>query len=228
MVSSARHKTELRVLVFCLTLVWCATGWAQDRGLKITTPANGSPSQILGIKNFYDNSYAMLIGVSDYMHGTIWPDLPGVLKDINLVEISLQQHGFQVVKVVNPTREELDKAFNSFISKYGQGMNNRLLFYFAGHGFTRKQLYGDEVGYIIPADTPDPEKNLNGFMLKAMDMQQIEVYAKRIQSKHAMFLFDSCFSGTIFSLSRAAVIPQNISYKIQKPVPGSQVRRGRQ
>ncbi len=40
-------------------------------------------------------------------------------------------------------------------------------------------------------------------MEKSMDMQQIEVFAKRIQSKHAIFLFDSCFSGSLFALSRA-------------------------
>ena len=47
-------------------------------------------------------------------------------------------------------------------------------------------------------------------------MQQIEVYARRIQSKHALFLFDCCFSGSIFSLTRA--VPENISYKSRLPV----------
>ena len=49
-----------------------------------------------------------------------------------------------------------------------------------------------------------------------MDMQQMEVYARRIQAKHALFLFDSCFSGSLFSLSRA--IPEHISYKTSRPV----------
>jgi len=49
-----------------------------------------------------------------------------------------------------------------------------------------------------------------------MDMVQMEVFAKRIQAKHALFLFDSCFSGSIFSLSRA--VPTNIGYKTAKPV----------
>jgi hypothetical protein len=42
-------------------------------------------------------------------------------------------------------------------------------------------------------------------------MQQMEVYARRIQSKHALFLFDSCFSGAFFHLSRG--IPEHISDK---------------
>jgi hypothetical protein len=70
--------------------------------------------------------------------------------------------------------------------------------------------------YIVPVDAPNPNKDRDGFLRKAMGMQQIEVYAKAIQSKHALFLFDSCFSGSIFETSRA--IPESISYKTSKPV----------
>ena len=76
--------------------------------------------------------------------------------------------------------------------------------------------YGSEMGYIVPVDAPNPENDIDGFVNKAMDMQQIEVFAKRIESKHALFLFDSCFSGSLFALSRA--IPKSISYKTSWPV----------
>ncbi|HIF69589.1 MAG TPA: hypothetical protein EYQ29_09850, partial [Candidatus Lambdaproteobacteria bacterium] len=35
-------------------------------------------------------------------------------------------------------------------------------------------------------------------------------------AKHALFLFDACFSGSLFALSRA--IPESINYKTAKPV----------
>lgn len=162
----------------------------------------------------YQESYALLVGVSDYTHG--WPDLPGVKEDIREVRSVLERNGFRAVVIENPNREETLRAFNDFINKYGLKTENRLLFYFAGHGHTIKQSYGEEMGYIVPADAPNPHRDRNGFLTKAIDMQQIEVYAKRIQSKHALFLFDSCFSGSIFSLSRA--VPENISYKTSKPV----------
>ncbi len=76
--------------------------------------------------------------------------------------------------------------------------------------------YGEEIGYIVPADAPNPNRNLPVFQSKAMDMQRVEYYAKRIQSKHALFLFDSCFSGSLFALSRA--VPEIISYKTAQPV----------
>ena len=72
------------------------------------------------------------------------------------------------------------------------------------------------MGYIIPTVSPNPNRDLDGFLDTAMDMQQIEVYAKRIRNKYALFILDSCFSGSLFALSRA--IPENISYKTAKPV----------
>ena len=72
------------------------------------------------------------------------------------------------------------------------------------------------MGYLVPADAPSPGENLNGFLSSALDMHQIEVYAKRIQARHALFLFDSCFSGSIFSLNRS--IPRSVQYKVKLPV----------
>jgi len=163
----------------------------------------------------YEESHALIIGVSDYTNG--WPTLPGVRKDVKAVKSALESHGFNVETALNPKDyHDLDKTFNSFISKHGRKQNNRLLFYFAGHGHTLTKNYGEKMGYIIPANSPNPNRDINGFLNSSMDMQQIEVYAKRIDSKHALFIFDSCFSGSIFALSRA--IPENISYKTAKPV----------
>lgn len=162
----------------------------------------------------YNESHALVIGVSDYQ--TDWPDLPGVLRDVQLVENALTLHGFKVIKVLNPNRRQLEDTFNTFINKYGQDPGNRLLFYFAGHGHTMKLSYGGEMGYIVPQDAPSPEQDKSGFLAVAMDMQMIEVYARRIQAKHALFMFDSCFSGSIFSKSRS--VPENISYKTTLPV----------
>ena len=162
----------------------------------------------------YKDSFALLIGVSKYSAG--WPKLAGVVDDIKTVAEELKNHGFSVVVVWDPDDTQLRSAFSQFINQYGMDPQNRLLFYYAGHGHTEKQAYGEEMGYIIPINAPNPEKDKNRFLQLALDMQQIEVYAKRIQSKHALFLFDSCFSGSIFAISRA--IPKAISYKTSKPV----------
>lgn len=162
----------------------------------------------------YHESHALLIGVSQYSNG--WPNLSGVNNDIKNVGEALRQHGFNVITVMDPTRTEMENAFNNFINEYGHHPDNRLLFYYAGHGSTLKLAYGGDMGYIIPGDTPRPHEDKSGFLKTAMDMQLVEVFAKRIQAKHALFMFDSCFSGSIFSMSRG--IPESISYKVNQPV----------
>ena len=198
------------LLVSLLTVFLPSPAVMQERGSGIVNIKLQDGKQV----RLYDKSYAIVIGVSDYVAG--WSNLPGVKKDMEAVVRALELHGFQVTVVMNPSSVQLDKSYRAFIDEYGAGVENRLLLYFAGHGHTEKQSYGSDMGYIVPADAPRPDRDPAGFRSKAMDMQQMEVYARRIQSKHALFLFDSCFSGSIFALSRA--VPEIISYKSARPV----------
>ncbi|MCP5007143.1 MAG: DUF1566 domain-containing protein [Planctomycetes bacterium] len=205
-----RHLMQSLIISFIFIYPQITPVAMAARGLEPVLIKDKQGKQV----GLYNESYALVIGASRYTNG--WPKLPGVRKDVKLVTGILEGHGFKVIPVNDPDKEQLSDAFEDFINQYGRKEENRLLFYFAGHGHTLKQSYGDEMGYIIPVDAPDPEKDLDSFMEKSMDMQQLEVFAKRIQSKHAIFLFDSCFSGSLFALSRA--IPKSITYKTSKPV----------
>ena len=162
----------------------------------------------------YQQSHALLIGVSAYNNGL--PPLPGVISDISAVKAALEDNGFQVTVINDPDNAALENAFRNFIAKYGQSPENRLLFYFAGHGHTVHMPYGEEIGYICPADAPDPSKDLPDFESKAMPMAHIDTYARQIKSKHALFIFDACFSGSMFAMTRS--IPEVISYKTKESV----------
>ena len=166
-----------------------------------------------GVVDLYGKSYALVVGASAYRY---WPKLPGVKKDVALVKAELEKHGFTVTTVMDPTRTDFDAAMRDFISKYGQEQSNRLLFYYAGHGHTIKSAQGPEMGYMIPVDAPLPGKDRGRLRAAAISMLEIEIYAKQIDAKHALFVFDSCFSGSIFGLTRA--IPAAISDKTTKPV----------
>ena len=161
----------------------------------------------------YDQSYALLIGVSDYTAG--WPDLESVTEELEEIESVLKNQGFNVEKVLNPGSEEMKKAFEQFINRYGLHENNRLLFFFSGHGHTRKQ---GKKGYIVPADAPDPRFDDRGFVQKAIGMRQMLTWARRIEAKHALFLFDSCFSGTVFKVRALPAQPPHISDLTSRPV----------
>jgi hypothetical protein len=166
--------------------------------------------------NLYKASYALVIGVSDYTNG--WQSLPGVKSDVKAVSSSLKEQNFEVTEVVNPKRAELSAAIEKFINDYGYEYENRLLIYYAGHGHTQKSGAGYEQGFIVPTDAPSPKAgNEIDFRRSAVSMDTIERYAQDINAKHALFVFDSCFSGALITKTRSA-IPPIITFKATQPV----------
>jgi formylglycine-generating enzyme required for sulfatase activity len=165
----------------------------------------------------YGESYALIIGVSEY-EDQRWPDLPGVLKDVEEVSRVLREHGFEIHQVLNPTIDELEDAYSDFITQYGLDEKNRLFFWYAGHGYSHKPRgRSDYQGYLVPSNAPAPEGKLRGFKRNALSMARMQEYALDIVAKHALFLFDSCFSGSLFNLLNRAV-PASISEKTAKSV----------
>ena len=161
----------------------------------------------------YAGSYALLIGVSDYTAG--WPDLNNIPSELDRVEKALQKQGFRVTRITDPDSKALTNSFEEFIDKYGFDTNNRLLFFFSGHGHTRK---GGEKGYLVPTDAPHPLKDERGFLRKALPMDQIIAWSRQMEAKHALFLFDSCFSGTVFKMKSLPTRPPHITHATSLPV----------
>jgi len=190
-----------------LSITWA--GFTQQRGVRIIVKTKDGENLPL-----YQLSHALVVGVSDYTNG--WPDLPSATRDATVVAQELTKHGFQVELLKNPTKRELDDALKDFAFTMGVNPEDRLLFYFAGHGYTMQMAYGAKMGFIVPSDAPLPDIDVNKFMRKAVSMQSFENNAHQIQAKHVLYLFDSCFSGSIFALTRA--IPSAITYKTGRPV----------
>ncbi|NCD10281.1 MAG: hypothetical protein EOL98_12830, partial [Negativicutes bacterium] len=201
-----KNLLVITLLLFTLT----AAAQNESRGMKALSEVQLPKGEDM----LYDESHALLLGESDYTHG--WSDLPGVKSDIDKVEAALQNHGFSVHTYMDLTSNEMEKTLKGFIREYGGKVNNRLLIYYSGHGYNLKRNYGGEIGCIVPIDAPNPNNNMYGFEDKILDMQLMEVYAKRINSKHVLFMFDCCFSGSIFSLSKSA--PPAISAMTKKHV----------
>ena len=106
-------KYSLCVLIIFLALQPLNLA-AESRGLQFMHIKTQTGEEV----GLYEESHALLIGVSDYTAG--WPSLPGVKKDVQAVQTALEEHGFQVVLVENPTRSQLDQAFSDFINQYGR------------------------------------------------------------------------------------------------------------
>lgn len=212
--SLSLHKRTV-ALAFLLSIGLLSPGTWAERNPQAIPIKEKAGSQV----GLYRESYALVVGVSDYRGG--WPRLPGVKEDVKAVTHALEGNGFQVVKVEDPDQAALETAYKDFVLTYGLNSENRLLFYFAGHGYTYKPAYATNdpeewMGYIVSRDAPLPTKDRAAFLRHAMSMQQFENLALQIEAKHVLFVFDSCFSGSIFSLSRA--IPTDITLLTAKPV----------
>lgn len=204
-------KLRTRYLLVLVALLACSKEQpeTQTRGAE---PVN-MPIRTAENLPLYAGSYALLIGVSDYTNG--WADLESIPGELSEIRETLVRCGFDVTLVLNPDGNGLKNAFENFINTHGYGRENRLLFFFSGHGHSR----GTDKGYLVPADAPMPdENNPADFLQKALDMTQILSWSKQMEAKHVLYLFDSCFSGTIFKTRALPVTPPLITAATAKPV----------
>ena len=183
---------------------------AQTRSIQVTvrTPTGKT-------LDLYRASYALVVGNGNYTEG--WDPLPGAIRDVREVADVLRKNGFKVTLKTDLSKDAFSRALGEFVLEHGRFENNRLLFYYAGHGHTRPMATGEQLGYLVMVNAPTPEKDPLGFSLSSVDMQALVTQAKMIKAKHVLFLFDSCFSGTVLNL-RERTTPKIISDNIRHPV----------
>jgi formylglycine-generating enzyme required for sulfatase activity len=187
------------LMAFALAILTPAGGvFATDRGISVSLKKGKSV-------NLYKDYHALVVGISNYER---WPKLPYAVKDAKEVATKLEQMGFEVKLILDPTSKQMKALLTEMVYDLGIEEDRGLLFYYAGHGET--------LGYIIPRDCPLLKKDPKGFATHAISMKEIESISLRIRAKHVLMLFDSCFSGSLFALVRA--VPEDISEKSALPV----------
>ena len=200
----------LGLLSVTIQFIAVPEGSAQ-RGTKVTVYTEDGVELAL-----YNDSYALVIGNGAYSVKNGWQPLPGAVNDVKEVAEVLERHGFNVTLKIDVTKSEFNKVFSEFIYKSGKDKDNRLLFYYAGHGYTTKSAIGEDLGYLVMLDTPHPENEAE-FDLHSIDMVKFIADSKKIHAKHVLFMFDSRFSGTILNLQNQA-IPVPITEQIRNPI----------
>ena len=163
----------------------------------------------------YKASYALIVGNGKYTH---WDSLPGALQDVKEVKDVLEAHGFDVTLETDMNKVDFERALAEFVLESGKDEDSRLLFYYAGHGYTRKAANSDDLGYLVMIDAPLPDTDEVGFEVASIDMSSLITQAKKIQSRHALFMFDSCFSGTILDVRAELQLPEGILDSVKHPV----------
>ena len=199
------------IIICGLILLIATTELFPQRGMSITVRTKSGEEFAL-----YKDSHALVIGNGAYPVKNGWNPLPGAVNDVKEVAETLKRQGFSVTLKINVTKAAFNKAFSNFIYESGKDRDNRLLFYYAGHGYTTKSATGEDLGYLVMLDTPHPE-NAAEFDLYSIDMVKFVSDSKKMRAKHVLFMFDSCFSGTVLNI-RNRVPPPHITDRIKNPV----------
>lgn len=182
----------LRILACCAALAALA---AEDaRGLKPLAVTASDGTEIVR----FTSHNALVIGNSHYQNG--WQQLPGVATDVQEVRKALEGQGFAVEVAMDLTRAQLDERISAFVAEKAQDANGRVVVYYAGHGQTLRNNQGQETGYLVPVDAPVPSEGTRpAFIARAYPIQRIKISAQEMGCRHALFLFDACFSGALFA-----------------------------
>ena len=179
-----------------------------SRGMKISVRTNTGEEIEL-----YKASYALIVGNGNYRNG--WDPLPGATRDVQEVAKALKTHDFNVTLKTDLTKDKFEDAFETFVQN-GKNEDARLLFYYAGHGYTEALADGENLGYLVMVDAPLPKSGgIDGS--KSVDMESLVTQSRRMQSRHVLFVFDSCFSGTILN-ARSQIPPPHVSNNVKYPV----------
>lgn len=168
----------------------------------------------------YDKSYALVIGISEYEKDefgyAVRNKLDNAAGDAHSMAELLKHTGFDEVTelygLYGPcpedelkrktgiqakglydhcaTRENILDALDELRKKAGP--NDRVLFYFAGHGHTEKISANEYKNYIIPYNAT---LKLSSFIALA----ELETYSRDDMKnvKHQLFILDSCYGGAL-------------------------------
>lgn len=147
------------------------------------------------MKALYSRSLAVVIGINQYEN---WPALEFATADARAVKTALENSGFDEIVMILDNEATQRRILTELFDRLPKMVehNDRVLFYFAGHGQTEDLPGGGKRGYIIPVDAD----TLN-YGSSAVSMEQIRSLSSRIRAKHLLYVMDSCYSGLGFNRS---------------------------
>jgi hypothetical protein len=139
----------------------------------------------------FERSFAFLIGVSSYEY--LNPELPYVRTDLeDMRKFLIEKAGFDVVYVAVDGVVNTETIENYMVNVLPKqiGENDRLLFYYSGHGAD----IGGATGYMQFSQARQGVFDSNQYLA----ITRTEEWSHLTRAKHALFLIDSCASGLGF------------------------------
>ncbi|MEM7104105.1 MAG: caspase family protein [Bacteroidota bacterium] len=134
----------------------------------------------------FSESHAFIIGINNYRHGI--SVLKSAVKDArDMAELLRDTHGYKVHLTIDATKDDMYKVFEKM--KTVVKPKDRVIFYFAGHGYA-SDSETDPEGFLIPADASKATRN------SFLPMKDLHATIKTLKCKHGLLILDCCFSGS--------------------------------
>ena len=139
----------------------------------------------------YSDSHALVVGVNKYSKAG---PLSFCVSDAEAVAAELiTAFGFPAANVAvlldgAATRAAILESFLK-LSRDGTKPNDRVVFFFAGHGHTETMPRGGESGFLVPVDGDIDN------LATMLRWDELTRNAGLIEAKHILFLMDACYGG---------------------------------
>ena len=164
--------------------------------------------------NLTGHGHALLIGVSKYDNNA-WTELRSVTADLEDLVKGLKPHFATIDTLINPATNTIRNRLRELMTGRWNQPNERLLVYYAGHGFTdynpSSRVY---TGYITGRDTPACRGNdCSTAIGDAIPFNELDTINRETRALHVIMLFDSCFSGSIFMSRSPDTDPKHYDYQ---------------
>lgn len=151
--------------------------------------------------------HAFIIGINAYQK--VSPLHTAVDDARELAEVLRLQHNFLVhPPLIDATHGEIRALFDSTLPGL-VGKDDRVLFYFAGHGIALDGTDGP-AGYLVPADA-DP-----GEAATLIPMADLQTALEALPCRHLLLVLDCCFSGAFKWSTRYRAIGTLVPKKIYR------------
>jgi len=147
-----------------------------------------SRAQVGRPDGLYYKSWGIVIAVDDYL---VAPKLQGSIAEAKAVADALRKLGFEeIVELYD--KDASFRRLNGILTDVlprKVGRQDRLVLFFSGHAGATKDRDGKELGYLVPWDAQ--RDNVN----KVVTFDQLKEFAKRVSSKHNVFVINAGVSG---------------------------------
>lgn len=181
---------------------WQATLHAQlQGGAAPTLPDAGRPVSLTtsptGRRAYYEKSWAVVIGINDYrgQHRT----LLNAGNDARSMAALLHQRGFEQVYTLYDQAATRGAIMTWLRDSLPQqtGPEDRVVFFFAGHGVTQSGPHNSKRGYLVPYNSST--------YADYIDMEELRQACSLMKAKHILLLLDCCFSGVAAVMTRSTL-----------------------